>query len=363
MRYYVLWGEVQDRLEQWHREHGTATDFAHALSLLWDEGRAHEGECLPKVDFASWNLEKIEEFHTLMQNLPVDISFFLEAEEGFSEPSDSMREAMNVLPIKIAAYQEESLHTHNNYEFLYVLKGKGYVKTQNGTMVCPEGTLCLIAPDFTHDVLAGPRSEVISLAFWRESVENILQKLLKKENIMTEFFRNSLNRDGAGYVLLNLPPKIRVYGIVQNIFQEGYSKAEYAKELCSSYIELLFSYALRACADLPETHIQEGKKPRIPMAAVMKYIQDHYRTTSLAEVAAAFHYEPDYLSRQIKGCMGKGYVDLVLQLKLEEAKRLLHGTQLTMDQIAEQTGFGSAVHFSRMFRKKTGFSPSEYRSR
>ena len=361
MRYYVLWGEVQERLERWSKEHDTPTHFAHALSLLWDENRAHRDECLPSVDFSAWDLENIDDFHRILDRLPVDISFFLESETGFSEPPDSLREALNILPIKIASHQQEALHTHRNYEFLYVMKGNGCVRTRLGIIPCPEGTLCLIAPDFSHDVLADPDSEVISLAFWRESVENILQKLLRKENVMTEFFRNSLNRDGAGYVLLDLPPVGRIRSVVRNIYQEGYSKEEYAKELCADYIELLFSYALRACADKPETHLREGKKTGIPMAAVMKYIQDHYRTTSLAEVAAAFHYEPDYLSRQIKACMGRGYVDLVLQLKLEEAKQLLLGTQLTMDQIAEQTGFGSAVHFSRTFRKKMGVSPSEFR--
>ena len=47
--------------------------------------------------------------------------------------------------------------------------------------------------------------------------------------------------------------------------------------------------------------------------------------------------------------------------KIDEAKKLLRDTDQTMEQIAEHIGFGSAVHFSRTFRKKLGISPSEYR--
>lgn len=44
-------------------------------------------------------------------------------------------------------------------------------------------------------------------------------------------------------------------------------------------------------------------------------------------------------------------------MKLDEAKRLLRATSLSMEQIAAQTGFGSAVHLSRTFRKKVGGLP------
>lgn len=191
-------------------------------------------------------------------------------------------------------------------------------------------------------------------------MNNILQKLLKYENVMSEFFHNSLSPQHRGYVLLQLPPDERTRWLVGNIFAEGHSGEEYAAELCAGYIELLFSYALRACANVPKPCNSGEKQARVPMAAVMKYIQGHYRTTSLKEVAAIFHYDADYLGRQIKRYMGVNYIELVLQLKLEEAKRLLRETGLTMEQIAEHTGMGSAIHLSRTFKKKFGVPPSQY---
>lgn len=365
MRYYVLWGEVQERLSRWRAEHGSATDFPHALLALWQEGAARRAETLPAVDFSAWDLSDVEDFRALSDRIPVDISFFLESELGFSGPSDAQREALNTLPIKIAADQKKVLHTHENFELLYVLKGGGSVQAESGSVFCPAGTLCLLAPGFVHDVSAEPGSIVISLAFHPESIEAILQKLLRKENMMSEFFHTALRREGQGYVLLHLSPDDRTRYLLRSIFQEGYSREDYARELCADHIELLFTYALRACAEPPgrTDGAANGRRTGVPMAAVLKYLQLNYRTTSLAELAAAFHYEPDYLSRQIRASMGRSYVELVLEMKMDEVKRLLRGTALTVEQIAVQTGFGSGAHLARTFRGREGMTPSQYRKR
>lgn len=363
MHHYVLWDEVQARLIQYEKEHGRPVHFAGALSLLWEEGRSHCAGTLPTVDFMDWDFTDLSAFHALLGSMPVDISFFLRSERGFSGPSEEMQEAMNVLPFKIASHQQKRLHSHTSFEFLYVLKGSACVWTQGGAVHCSQGTMCILAPQFVHDVNAAPDSEVISLAFWTHSVEAILQKLLAGENILMQFFRKCFDPEGPGYVLLHLTPDRLVNWIVSSIFSEGYSRALYAGELRDSYIELLFTYALRGCAQAPGGHSRSGGKAGVPMASVLRYIQDHYRTTSLAETARGFHYEPDYLSRQIKAATGRRYVDLIFELKLSEAKHLLTETDLPMEQVAERSGFRSAVYFSRVFREKVGLPPSTFRRR
>ena len=361
MHHYVLWGEVQERLLQYEKDTGRQTNFAGACSSLWEEGRSHCAETLPTVDFMDWDFTDLSAFHALLGSMPVDISFFLRSEQGFSGPSEEMREAMNVLPIKIVSHQQKRLHSHTSFEFLYVLKGAACVWTQGGAVHCSEGTMCILAPQFVHDVNAAPDSEVISLAFWPHSLVTVLQKLLAGENIIMRFFQKCFEPEGPGYVLLHLTPDRLAKRVVACIFAEGYSRERYARELRDGYIEMLMTYALRECAETPGEHSRRSGKTGVPMASVLMYLQNHYRTTSLSETARVFHYEPDYLSRQIKAATGRRYVDLILELKLNEAKRLLRGSGLSMEQIAERAGFHSAVHFSRIFREKEGLPPAAYR--
>jgi transcriptional regulator GlxA family with amidase domain len=51
-----------------------------------------------------------------------------------------------------------------------------------------------------------------------------------------------------------------------------------------------------------------------------------------------------------------------LQLRIGRAKDLLTGTALPVQQIAIQLGFDSPFYFSRIFKKKTGLAPQEWRT-
>ncbi|MGP3782803.1 helix-turn-helix domain-containing protein [Paenibacillus sp. 1A_MP2] len=49
------------------------------------------------------------------------------------------------------------------------------------------------------------------------------------------------------------------------------------------------------------------------------------------------------------------------ELKLHEAKQLIHQPDLNLTRVAAMLGYSSLAHFSRQFRRWTGMSPSEYR--
>ena len=56
-------------------------------------------------------------------------------------------------------------------------------------------------------------------------------------------------------------------------------------------------------------------------------------------------------------------VDVVLtDVRIEAARQYLATTNLSIGEIAHQTGYGSANYFSKVFRQETGASPNEYRA-
>jgi transcriptional regulator GlxA family with amidase domain len=50
-----------------------------------------------------------------------------------------------------------------------------------------------------------------------------------------------------------------------------------------------------------------------------------------------------------------------LQLRINRAREMLHGTTLTVKQVARQLNFENAYHFSKIFKQKAGMSPSRWR--
>jgi AraC-like DNA-binding protein len=67
------------------------------------------------------------------------------------------------------------------------------------------------------------------------------------------------------------------------------------------------------------------------------------------------------LFRKTKALLGGGTNDLILNLRLEKACTLLRNPDLTVAEIADQTGFASQSYFSTVFKARFGASPKDWR--
>lgn len=72
--------------------------------------------------------------------------------------------------------------------------------------------------------------------------------------------------------------------------------------------------------------------------------------------------ERSFIRRFIK-TTGMKPIDYVHAVRLEEAKQMLETTQLIVEAIAEEIGYQDASFFTRLFRRKVGMTPAQYRLR
>jgi two-component system response regulator YesN len=94
----------------------------------------------------------------------------------------------------------------------------------------------------------------------------------------------------------------------------------------------------------------------------LQYIRTHYHADlSLEKVASIVYLNPAYFSQLFKQKTGQGFKDYVIHLRLEQAKLLLLNPKLKLIDITERIGYHDLRHFSQVFRKKYGTTPSEYR--
>lgn len=82
---------------------------------------------------------------------------------------------------------------------------------------------------------------------------------------------------------------------------------------------------------------------------------------SLDMVADEVHLNPQYLSRVFKKQMQVGVMEYMNLKRIERAKELLVNTELPLYRIAQESGFGDAANFSKVFYKTENKRPSEYR--
>lgn len=136
-------------------------------------------------------------------------------------------------------------------------------------------------------------------------------------------------------------------------------------ELLSS-IEEITNLQYRMVLDYTERveKLRMGKTPSKLVLDITNYIHHHLsEAITTDDIAKSMFISRSRLSVRFKQETGENLIDFILKEKIEEAKRLLRYTDKTAVAISFYLGFSSQSHFSRVFKKYTGYLPNEYRKR
>lgn len=95
---------------------------------------------------------------------------------------------------------------------------------------------------------------------------------------------------------------------------------------------------------------------------LQRRFENHYeKPYRLADLAKEYGISVSSLSHQFKKITGMSVMGYVLACRLAAAKNALTMTNLPVSEVIERCGFGDSSNFSRVFRKHTGMSPSQFR--
>jgi transcriptional regulator GlxA family with amidase domain len=95
---------------------------------------------------------------------------------------------------------------------------------------------------------------------------------------------------------------------------------------------------------------------------VQEYINAHYREEiRLSDLANLIKMTPVAFSRFFKLRTGEGLTDYIIAMRLGHAARLLVDSTMSISEICYACGFNNLSNFNRIFKKKKGCSPKEFR--
>lgn len=101
---------------------------------------------------------------------------------------------------------------------------------------------------------------------------------------------------------------------------------------------------------------------QIRLQKMLSYIYENYtRTITLADIAGAANISRSEAGRCFQAYLGCSPVEALIQHRLETARHLLQQTTMTLQEISFACGFHSVNYFSRQFRKRYGYSPTNAR--
>jgi len=134
----------------------------------------------------------------------------------------------------------------------------------------------------------------------------------------------------------------------------------------SSNIELLLNYCNRF---YDRQFYTRAKVNSDVVQQFEKMLKDHFSQNTLIDTglpnvkyfASRLNLSPNYLSDLLNKFTGKTTQEHIHLELIDKAKTLLWGTNDSISEIAYGLGFEHPSHFTKIFKSKTGKSPSEYR--
>ncbi|WP_029192601.1 response regulator [Paenibacillus harenae] len=214
------------------------------------------------------------------------------------------------------------------------------------------------APDYVGVIRWPEQSK--GKAFYSEKDRQLL--LFAIENIVEEHLRKCTCihfRDEVGLIVLLIwgKPGASVFRQIE------LDVAEYLK------IAIVASYLPNQAGNVPllyaEAKASVNNETRLtPLVRRTKaLVAERYadRDLSLEGVAHELNVSAVYLSRLFKQEVGASFINVLTHTRIEQAIRLLSETDLSINEIAERTGYESQHYFSTSFKKAAGLSPNQYR--
>ncbi len=145
-------------------------------------------------------------------------------------------------------------------------------------------------------------------------------------------------------------------------FVDGIDMVSYLKAIAVR--EELQSFLLEYLCGLHSSwndHVSSSNNRLVTRA--LRYMEENiHGDISLTRVAEELNVHPNYLSRIFKTSSGRTYIEREIEMKMNEARRMLEETDGRVYEIANALSYRDVNYFTRTFKRMVGVSPTEYRS-
>lgn len=252
---------------------------------------------------------------------------------------------------------EKAYHSHDFLEIAYIMSGNGRYRIEGRLYDVGEGDLLIINPHVLHQGL-----------------------VIKPENAATEFFvgASDIRFKGLPENTMPLPkePVIHTSGEFRQKIARICASMEAENAVCwqgrysmmKAYLMQMLLLIVRQ--QMEPLRINKGQAfesfgRKYVVEQVISYFEDHYaEKVSLDGIAENMYLSPFYISRIFKSEIGDTPIHYLINIRLDRAKELLEsGFAGSIQEVAAQVGYDDVYHFSKLFKKRYGFPPSQARKK
>lgn len=250
------------------------------------------------------------------------------------------------------------LHYHEELELNFITNAKGAKRIVGDHIeVIDDLELVLVGPNlyhawFTHQCKSQEIREVTIQ--WHKDLFD--DKLLRRNQL--SFIRNMFERSHKGILFSQETARALSPRIMSLNQKSGFDSV---LELMSILHDLSISRNMRTLSDASFTNEPFSYNSR-RIEKAFEYMNNNYdKSIALGEVAKLVSMTEVSFSRFIKKRTGNTFIDSLNEIRLGQASRMLIDTTHSISEISYNCGFNNISNFNRIFKKKKGCTPKEFR--
>jgi AraC-like DNA-binding protein/mannose-6-phosphate isomerase-like protein (cupin superfamily) len=261
-------------------------------------------------------------------------------------------------------------HSHEFFEIIYATRGSGrhhVFKEKETTYEVIAGDLFVVDSTTKHHFTNNGKLQIINILFQPEIIHSEMDELRTIEGlyeflVIEPWFRSESNF----HYKLRLDSANK--GVIESLINQMQSELALRRYGYKSSARALFVMFLVAVGraysgtfnSQQESVDISGKKEAVQKA--LSHIEQNYSSiTSLSAISDNIFLSPNYFCNLFKETTGLSPWDYLIRVRLEEAKKLLSGSNRKISDIASTVGFSSDSYFGKVFRAHTGSTPHQYR--
>ncbi len=233
----------------------------------------------------------------------------------------------------------------NNYDYeegtlIFISPGQVYGIDSQGEKRQAAGTALVFHPDLIHGTSLG--KHIDNYTFFSYEVNEALHLSARERSVINECFNN-----------------IR--------YELEHAIDTHSKTLIVSYIELFLNYSKRYYERqfVTRSHVNKDVLGRFEKILKEYFASEQPLLSGLPSVkycADKLFISANYLGDLLKKETGKSAQEHIQLKMIDIAKEKIFDSEKSISEIAYELGFKHPQHFTRMFKKSVGMSPSEYRN-
>lgn len=252
---------------------------------------------------------------------------------------------------------------HPLWEMVYVDKGKVLISADDKTYVLRAGEIAFHKPNEFHALRTydNTAANYFVVAF-------VCQSPAMAEFERSFFFLNTAERNYL-YDAYRYSQKVYQTHIIPGRItsEKADDESAFYSQTVKNLLELLLiSILLRKDntknPERLDTYTKQVSDKRF-ITDIEEYLEKHVcENLNIEQISNDFNCSASMLKKTFQKAHAGGIINYFIDMKIDEAKRLITESEMTISQISDKLGFQSSSYFARIFKKRVGMTPSEFGS-